>query len=173
MDSAHSGGVKIEEGSDEDLSPDALVRQNYELRLRLEEAADYKKRLDKYRQAQQHQAALVSRLQAKVSADLERDPRLRVESNSNCEWTSQVLQYKQKCSELENQMAETIPCDTGKRTTATVSSTSALEAAHQTLRDIREEQIHDLDTALKKLGEERRRCVSADIAFNLANRSKL
>lgn len=66
MDPAHSGGA-IEEGSDEDLSPDALVRQNYELRLRLEEAADYKKRLDKYRQAQQHQAALVSRLQAKVS----------------------------------------------------------------------------------------------------------
>jgi len=55
-------------------------------------------------------------------------------------------------------MAETIPCDS-KRATATVSSTSALEAAHQTLRDIREEQIHDLDTALSKLGEERRRYV--------------
>lgn len=53
--------------SDEDLSPDILVRQNYELRHRLEEeAANYKRRLDTYRQAQQHQAALVSRLQAKV-----------------------------------------------------------------------------------------------------------
>lgn len=53
--------------SEEDLSPDALVRQNYELRHRLEEeAAHYKRRLDTYRQAQQHQAALVSRLQAKV-----------------------------------------------------------------------------------------------------------
>lgn len=56
-------------------------------------------------------------------------------------------------------MAETVPCDTSKPATATVSSTSALEAAHQTLRDIREEQIHDLDTALKKLGEERRKYV--------------
>lgn len=56
-------------------------------------------------------------------------------------------------------MAETIPCDTSKPATATVSSTSVLEAAHQTLRDIREEQIHDLDTALQKLGEERRKYV--------------
>jgi len=56
-------------------------------------------------------------------------------------------------------MAETIPCDGSKRASATVSSTSALEAAHQTLRDIREEQIHDLDTALSKLGEERRRYI--------------
>lgn len=56
-------------GDDEEtLSPEALVRQNYELRHRLEEeAASYKRRLDTYRQAQQHQAALVSRLQAKVN----------------------------------------------------------------------------------------------------------
>lgn len=55
-------------------------------------------------------------------------------------------------------MAETIPYDTGsKPTAATLSSTSVLEAAHQTLRDIREEQIHDLDTALKKLADERRK----------------
>ncbi|KAL6255819.1 hypothetical protein P5V15_013062 [Pogonomyrmex californicus] len=135
MDSARSGGAIEEQCSDEDLSPEALVRQNYELRHRLEEeTASYKRRLDTYRQAQQHQAALVSRLQAKV------------------------LQYKQRCSELENQMAETIPCDISKPATATVSSTTVLEAAHQTLRDVREEQIHDLDTALKKLGEERRKC---------------
>lgn len=56
-------------------------------------------------------------------------------------------------------MVETIPCDSTKPATATVSSTTVLEAAHQTLRDIREEQIHDLDTALKKLGEERRKYV--------------
>ncbi|XP_071554708.1 uncharacterized protein Root isoform X2 [Temnothorax nylanderi] len=135
MDSARSGGAIEEQNSDEDLSSDALVRQNYELRHRLEEeTASYKRRLDTYRQAQQHQAALVSRLQAKV------------------------LQYKQRCSELENQMAETIPCDSSKPATGTVSSTTVLEAAHQTLRDIREEQIHDLDTALKKLGDERRKC---------------
>lgn len=64
-----STGIIEEDGdSDEDLSPDALIRQNFELRHRLEEdAAIYKKRLETYRQAQQHQAALVSRLQAKVN----------------------------------------------------------------------------------------------------------
>lgn len=63
-----SGGAVEEQNSDENLSPDALVRQNYELRHRLEEeAASYKRRLDTYRQAQQHQAALVSRLQAKAN----------------------------------------------------------------------------------------------------------
>lgn len=45
--------------SDEDMSKD--------LRQRLqEEASLYRRRLDTYRQAQQNQAALVSRLQAKV-----------------------------------------------------------------------------------------------------------
>lgn len=44
-----------------------LQRQNDELRARLAgEAADHKRRLDAYRRAQQGQAALVSRLQAKV-----------------------------------------------------------------------------------------------------------
>lgn len=53
--------------SPEDVAPDVLLRQNQELRRRLEdEAASYKRRLETYRQAQQHQAALVSRLQAKV-----------------------------------------------------------------------------------------------------------
>lgn len=46
---------------------DSLNRQNLDLRQRLqEEAALYRRRLDTYRQAQQNQAALVSRLQAKV-----------------------------------------------------------------------------------------------------------
>lgn len=68
MESARSGGVIEEQSSDEDLSPEALVRQNYELRHRLEEeAASYRRRLDTYRQAQQHQTALVSRLQTKAS----------------------------------------------------------------------------------------------------------
>lgn len=46
---------------------DTLLQQNQSLRRRLdEEAASYRRRLDTYKQAQQHQAALVSRLQAKV-----------------------------------------------------------------------------------------------------------
>lgn len=63
------GGGRREGEGPEDPPPDLLVRQNKELRRRLEEeAASYKRRLDTYRQAQQHQAALVSRLQAKVSS---------------------------------------------------------------------------------------------------------
>lgn len=61
----NSDGERV---SDEDPTADGLLRQNYELRHRLEEeTASYKRRLDTYRQAQQHQAALVSRLQAKAS----------------------------------------------------------------------------------------------------------
>lgn len=55
--------------------PEVLFRQNQDLRKRLEEESNnYKKRLESYKQAQQHQAALVSRLQAKI------------------------LQYKQRCA---------------------------------------------------------------------------
>lgn len=64
----------------------ALLRQNQELRQRLqEESSSYRRRLDTYKQAQSNQSALVSRLQAKV------------------------MQYKARCSELENQMNETVP----------------------------------------------------------------
>lgn len=49
------------------MEQDILFRQNEDLKRRLEdESASYKRRLETYRQAQQHQAALVSRLQAKV-----------------------------------------------------------------------------------------------------------
>lgn len=55
--------------------PELLVRQNQDLRRRLdEESQSYKRRLDTYKQAQTHQAALISRLQAKI------------------------LQYKQRCT---------------------------------------------------------------------------
>lgn len=65
--------------------PNALLRQNQELRERLQEdAALYRRRLDTYKQAQQNQAALVARLQSKV------------------------LQYKKKCNELEDRMFEPV-----------------------------------------------------------------
>ncbi|XP_055529661.1 rootletin isoform X2 [Wyeomyia smithii] len=66
-------------------SPDtsSLIRQNNELRHRLqEEASNYRRRLETYKQAQNNQAALVSRLQTKV------------------------LQYKQRCTELEQTPAQ-------------------------------------------------------------------
>lgn len=69
----------------------ALLRQNQELRQRLqEESTSYRRRLDTYKQAQSNQSALVGRLQSKV------------------------LQYKQRCSELENQMHETVPICPGQ-----------------------------------------------------------
>lgn len=61
-------------------SSSQLLRQNHELRNRLqEEQSNYRRRLDTYKQAQQNQATLVSRLQAKV------------------------MQYKQRCNDLETQ----------------------------------------------------------------------
>uniref|UniRef100_A0A8D8KZD4 Rootletin n=2 Tax=Culex pipiens TaxID=7175 RepID=A0A8D8KZD4_CULPI len=62
-----------------------LIRQNNELRHRLQqEASTYRRRLETYKQAEGNQAALISRLQAKV------------------------LQYKQRCTELQ----ETPPSST-------------------------------------------------------------
>lgn len=63
-----------------------LLKQNQDLRHRLqEEASNYRKRLDTYKQAQQNQAALVGRLQNKV------------------------LQYKQRCNDLEGKIHEVLP----------------------------------------------------------------
>ncbi|XP_062702391.1 rootletin isoform X2 [Aedes albopictus] len=74
--SGGAGSGRMSSPSPTDTS--ALMRQNNELRQRLqEEASTYRRRLETYKQAQNNQAALVSRLQAKV------------------------LQYKQRCSELE------------------------------------------------------------------------
>uniref|UniRef100_A0A6P7GY35 Rootletin isoform X1 n=2 Tax=Diabrotica virgifera virgifera TaxID=50390 RepID=A0A6P7GY35_DIAVI len=119
--------------SDEDV-------MSKELRHRLqEEASLYRKRLDTYKQAQQNQAALVSRLQAKV------------------------LQYKKRCADLESQMDQNpiYPEQPSSLTPiypiSTHTPSSAVEQAQQHLREIREERISDLDTALQRLSEERRR----------------
>lgn len=128
--SSASGGRSHGDGgvsSDED----SISRQNQDLRHRLqEEASIYRRRLDTYRQAQHDQAALVSRLQAKV------------------------LQYKQRCADLESHMLESKHLEPAK---PICSQSSALEQAQQHLREVREERIGDLDTALKRLEEERRR----------------
>lgn len=78
------GGATVRMSSPTPNESNALLRQNQELRQRLQdESSSYRRRLDTYKQAQSNQSALVSRLQAKV------------------------LQYKQRCSELENQMIDT------------------------------------------------------------------
>lgn len=116
---------------------ESLLRQNYALRHRLEEEqSTYKRRLDTYRQAQQNQAALVSRLQAKV------------------------LQYKQRCSELESQMLENVEdlaSPIKQRSKVDLPPDSAYAQAQKHLQELREERIQDLDTALQRLEEERRK----------------
>ncbi|KAL1491832.1 hypothetical protein ABEB36_012367 [Hypothenemus hampei] len=106
-------------GGSSDEDPQQDLRQRLQ-----DEAALYRKRLETYKQAQQNQAALVSRLQAKV------------------------LQYKQRCADLEAQMIQPglVPA---------VPAGTALEQAQQHLREMREEKITDLDTALQRLLEER------------------
>ncbi|XP_066156628.1 rootletin isoform X1 [Euwallacea fornicatus] len=150
---AESGRLRGDGGggsSDEDLT-----RHQQDLRQRLQdEAALYRRRLETYRQAQQNQAALVSRLQAKV------------------------LQYKQRCADLEAQMSEYSEqptslksCPSLAPTLATPSST-ALEQAQQHLREVREERITDLDTALQRLLEERKKSEKL-MQFNKVLRDQL
>lgn len=92
--------------------PSALLRQNQELRQRLaDESHSYRRRLDTYKQAQHNQANLVSRLQSKIQ------------------------QYRQRCSDLEERMHETIKptggtgpkLTTGPTTSQVLVSYSALK----------------------------------------------
>lgn len=94
------GGASVRMASPIPTESSALLRQNQELRQRLQdESSNYRRRLDTYKQAQSNQSALVSRLQGKV------------------------LQYKQRCAELENQMNETTAICPDVSNTMPVTST--------------------------------------------------
>lgn len=67
---------------------------------------------------------------------------------------AKVLQYKQRCADLESHMLDSKPLEPPK---PVLPQNTALEQAQQHLREVREERIGDLDTALKRLDEERRR----------------
>ncbi|XP_059488079.1 rootletin [Neocloeon triangulifer] len=115
---------------------DTLQRENQSLKRRLdEESSNYRRRLDTYKQAQQHQAALVSRLQSKV------------------------LQYKQKCSELENQALD--GAAEPSLASRSYSGPKSLDLSQQYLSassgDVRDERIPDLDSAIRRLDEEKRK----------------
>lgn len=85
----------------------SLIRQNQELRDRLqEEASLYRRRLDTYKQAQQNQAALVGRLQSKV------------------------LQYKQKCNDLEGRLFDPNAPSTATLKVSCKQSNKPMENAH-------------------------------------------
>lgn len=51
-----------------------------------------------------------------------------------------------------------MPLDEERLLTGSLPGHLILQAAQQTMREMREEQINDLDTALKRLNEERNRC---------------
>ncbi|XP_017084108.2 rootletin [Drosophila eugracilis] len=82
--------------------PSALLRQNQELRQRLaDESHSYRRRLDTYKQAQHNQANLVTRLQSKIQ------------------------QYRQRCSDLEDRMHETIKPTAGTGPKLTTGPTTS------------------------------------------------
>ncbi|XP_075157962.1 ciliary rootlet coiled-coil, rootletin [Haematobia irritans] len=98
----------------EDAGTSALLRQNQELRQRLaEEANSYRRRLDTYKQAQQNQTTLVSRLQSKIQ------------------------QYRQRCNDLEERMQDTIkpstPCAPAPKITTGPTSSQVMCSTSLTL----------------------------------------
>lgn len=70
------------------------------------------------------------------------------------------MQYKQRCADLEAHMLDSEYTEQPASSITNYPKTpqsSALELAHQHLREIREERITDLDTALRRLDEEKNR----------------
>jgi hypothetical protein len=69
--------------------------------------------------------------------------------------SSQLLQYKQRCKELElEREAPSTSSYLGPLPSTPLPS--ALDAAQAHLREMREERIQDLNTALRRLDDERR-----------------
>ena len=107
--------MRLESGEPETQEPTGLVRQSVELRRQLqEEQASYRRKLQAYQEGQQRQAQLVQRLQAKVRAthSCSCPPCARFAlspapgANLPLLTHPQTLQYKKKCSELEQQLLE-------------------------------------------------------------------
>lgn len=119
--------------------PMDLVRENQILHERLrEEAARYDRRLDTYKLAQQRQAVLVSRLQAKVGVLIISLYQYYIVFNLY--FLFQVMQYKERCSELEREMRNSIP---------------AIDNVRSYRDSIRDYQSMDLGSALRALEQER------------------
>lgn len=108
--------VRLESGELETQEPRGLARQSVELRRQLqEEQASYRRKLQAYQEGQQRQAQLVQRLQAKVRATHSCScPPLRSlgpapmppGADRPLSTHPQILQYKKKTSELEQQLLE-------------------------------------------------------------------
>jgi len=124
--------------------PMDLTRENQALHERLrEEAARYDRRLDTYKLAQQRQAVLVSRLQAKVGIfdfTLSTLLVLIVLPIKCITFDFQVMQYRERCSELEREMRNSIP---------------AIDNVRSYRDSVRDYQSMDLDSAIRALEQER------------------
>lgn len=142
--------MRLESGELETQEPRGLARQSVELRRQLqEEQASYRRKLQAYQEGQQRQAQLVQRLQAKVRAAhscsclpcahfaLPPPPG----ANHSLPTHPQILQYKKKCSDLEQQLLE-----------------RSTELEQQRLRDT--EHSRDLESTLIRLEEEQQRSAS-------------
>lgn len=101
--------LRLETGEREAAESRSLAQHNIELRRLLEEEqAAYKRKLQAYQEGQQRQAQLVQKLQAKVNPSPGTrghfgDPLCGVTHPVLC---AQVLQYKKKCGEVEQQLLE-------------------------------------------------------------------
>ncbi|KAF6213862.1 hypothetical protein GE061_011587 [Apolygus lucorum] len=166
MDGASRSGGSVA-GDD---SPDYLNRPDFRRRLE-DEASSYRRKIETYKEAQKQQAELVSRLQAKTlwSEDVDRcrfcqctlrfhdiQETLKIEVKESLK--REVLQYKKRCAELEGHMADLESPSTVYTGGGVVGPPgSALEAAQQQLRELREEQFADLSSAVRAVHEERRK----------------
>lgn len=105
--------LRLEAGERDTAESRSLAQHNIELRRLLdEEQAAYKRKLQAYQEGQQRQAQLVQKLQAKVGP--------RRGNGGVLGWgdahqrvvvpfavpSTQVLQYKKKCGEVEQQLLE-------------------------------------------------------------------
>lgn len=107
--------LRLETGERETAESRSLAQHNIELRRLLEEEqAAYKRKLQAYQEGQQRQAQLVQKLQAKVnpSSGGREDilgtspPGVTHPGVTHPVPSSQVLQYKKKCGEVEQQLLE-------------------------------------------------------------------
>ncbi|KAJ8974640.1 hypothetical protein NQ317_019874, partial [Molorchus minor] len=160
-DSSSMSGSRLDGGrlrgdgggsSDEDTSRD--------LRHRLqEEASIYRKRLGNLQAGTAKPGSFGQPVTSQAASELIKKLNWRVRCT-----TTNVLQYKQRCADLEAHMDQNPPYSDQPSSlppvypTVTHTPSSAMEQAQQHLREMREERITDLETALQKLQEERRKC---------------
>lgn len=162
--------LRLEAGEQEVAESRSLAQHNIELRRLLdEEQAAYKRKLQAYQEGQQRQAQLVQKLQAKVgaygghrSAVMGRDwmPSRR----------PQVLQYKKKCGEVEQQLLrKETELEQERLTVCNVPSVSPnvpychlhAKGTMSPQSQPEEESPNELENALIRLEEEQQRCEGA------------